>query len=895
MKGVLTMVLLLCTGMLWSNPIKVTHLRTEQLVNPMGLDTGSPRLGWVITSDKKDVMQTAWHILVASSPELLESGEGDLWDSGKVASDQSQWVTYAGKPLHSNQRCYWKVKCYTTKGASDWSAMASWSTGLLDDSEWQGDWIGCDRTMPWDSEEEEPRLSARYLRWEFRLNKPVKQATAYVAGLGLYELYVNGRRIGEQVLAPAQTDFRKTVLYNSFDLTPMLSQRNAIGVTLGNGRYFAVRRPSGKFVTHFGYPKLRLNVIIEYTDGTQEVIASDTSWQLTADGPIRSNNEYDGEVYDARKELDGWTVAGYDDSRWEKAERVGAPGGKLHGTMAPTMKVVKTVTPIRIQQKGNTCLLDMGQNMVGRLRLNVRGQAGDTIRLRFAESVSKNGNLYVANLRSAKATDLYICSGKEKEGTTWAPRFVYHGFRYVEVSGYRNPTLADFRGEVVSDEMDCLGSFSCSDTVLNSIYHNAWWGILGNYKGHPVDCPQRDERQPWLGDRAMGAWGESYLFGNGPLYAKWLRDICEAQRTDGCLPDVAPAFWNVYKDNVTWPSVLVLASDMLYTQYGDKAPIQRHYDHMKRWLLHLKEKYMNEQHLITRDYYGDWCVPPESPKLIHSKDPARQTDGQLLSTAYYIKMLQTMQRFCQVLGQESERETWAALETEMKEGFNRAFLHVGANKDSIFYGNNTVTANILPLAFHIVPEDQREIIAANTARSIREVHNGHISCGVIGVQWLLRELSRQGYSDVAWQLATNTTYPSWGYMVKEGATTIWELWNGNTAAPKMNSGNHVMLLGDLLPWCYEHLAGIHSDSNRVGFKHIILKPDFNTGTLTQAAASYNTPYGLLRSQWEKTPRGIVWNITVPANTTAEVHLPNGKVKHVGSGEREVRVRESRSR
>ena len=875
--------------------IEVTGLQTEQLINPMGIDTAEPRFSWRIESSAKDVRQTAYQILMASSPELLKKDEGDLWNSGKVNSDETLWIPYAGKPLQSNQRVYWKVKSFTNKGTSKWSEPAMFSVGLLKEAHWRGQWIGLDKAAPGDEETQWSRLSSRYLRKEFNLkNKTVKQATAHIAGLGMYELFINGERIGDQVLAPVPTDYNKSITYNSFDVTPYLNDANAIGVTLGNGRYYTMRQNYKPYkIANYGYPKLRMNLVVEYEDGTKETIASDATWKLSTQGPIRSNNEYDGEEYDARMELTGWTTPGYDDSAWIQAQRTSIPTGVLHGAMTPNMKVVKTLKPQSITKVGDKYILDMGQNMAGWVRMNIRNAAeGDSIRLRFAELLQPDGNLYVENLRDARVTDTYISNGRDN-GTSWAPSFVYHGFRYVEIDGYNNPSVEDFTGEVVSDEMDNNGSFTSSNDMLNQIYKNAWWGILGNYKGMPVDCPQRNERQPWLGDRVMGTWGESYLFGNGPLYTKWVNDICEAQREDGCIPDVAPAYWNYYSDNMTWPASLPIICDMLYTQYGNKAPIEKHYPNMKRWLKHMQDEYMNDEMIITKDRYGDWCVPPESLELIHSKDPARQTDGSLISTAYYLKMLQTMHRFAEIQGLDDEKEMWKNMEHQMKDAFNKKFLTVkkGTSEvpghvlfpDSIFYGNNTVTANILPLAFGLVPQEYRDDVVKNVVNTIITTNKGHVSSGVIGQQWIMRELSRKGYADVAYLLATNDTYPSYGYMVKQGATTIWELWNGNTASPKMNSGNHVMLLGDLLAWYYENLAGIRSDRKQIGFKHIVMKPNFEIQDLSEVDASYMSPYGLVVSRWKKNLQKLDWEVVIPANTTSEVHLPNGEVKQIGSG------------
>jgi alpha-L-rhamnosidase len=876
------------------NDIEVINLRTEEMASPMSINTSTPRLGWQIISTKNNVMQISYHLLVASSLGLLNRNEGNLWDSGVVHSDVSQWVTYAGRPIYSNTRCYWKVKITTTQGESTWSETASWNVGLLGETFWEGNWIGMDAPAPWDHETTWSRLSARYLRKEFKISKSIKQATLYIAGLGLYELFLNGNRVGSQVLAPAPTDYRKTVIYNVFDVTFLLKEKNALGITLGNGRFYTMRQNYKPYkITNFGYPKMRLNLIVEYIDGTKETISSDDSWKLNADGPIRSNNEYDGEIYDARKEFVGWALPGFNDSQWSKANRVSIPTGTLRGNMSPNMQVTDRLKPVSMVTHSNSYILDMGQNFAGWIRMKIYGgKSGDTIRLRFAETLQKDGSLYIANLRDAQCTDSYIVKGDEN-GREWAPRFVYHGFRYVEVTGYDHPAKNDFIGEVVNDEMKKTGSFLCSDTILNKVYQNAVWGVQSNYKGMPVDCPQRNERQPWLGDRAIGCWGESFLFENGPLYAKWMRDICEAQREDGCIPDVAPAYWNYYSDNVTWPSVLLFASDMLYTQYGNLEPIRSAYPNMKLWMEHLKALYVHEG-LISRDKYGDWCVPPEKPNLIHSQDPARQTNGTLIATSYYYKMLQLMQRSASLQGFNSDEKKYASESSIVKDAFNKKFLILKKATslvpghllypDSTYYGNNTVTANLLPLAFGMVPDNYtKHEVEKNIINTIITTNNSHISTGIIGVQWLMHELTKMGRSDIAWLLATNKTYPSWGYMAQCGATTIWELWNGDTANPKMNSGNHVMLLGDLLSWCYEDLAGIATDRQQTGFKHLIMKPDFSVEDMDSVNASYETLYGKVISYWKKNSGQLEWYIKIPANTSADIYLPDGQIKQVGSG------------
>ena len=871
--------------------INVTDLRTERLVNPMSIDTPTPRLGWRIETNTNDVKQTCYHLIVSSTPEKAQALDGDLWES-IVDTDQSQWISYQGKPLRSNTRCYWRVKVSTNKGDSDWSDVAMWNVGLLYEADWQGRWIGLDRKMSWDEETEHSRLSARYLRKEFELDKQVAKATLYICGLGMYEAFINGKRIGDQVLAPAPTDYRRTVLYNAFDVTQLLDKNNAIGVILGNGRYYTMQQDKKPYkITRFGYPTLRLNLIVEFTDGSKKTISSDEKWKLSPDGAIRSNNEYDGETYDANKEFINWTNIGFDDSQWMNAERTAIPLGTLRGAMAPNMKVICQLEPKSLTRKDGKLVLDMGQNMAGWLNVRIVNlQQGDSIVIRYAERLDSTGNIWVENFRHAQSTDRYFANGKE-QGLWWHPTFVYHGFRYAEISGLANAKIEDFIGEVVSDEMAETGHFVSTDTILNKVYRNAVWGVLSNYKGMPVDCPQRDERQPWLGDRTRGCYGEAFIYDNNALYTKWVRDITEAQREDGCIPDVAPAFWNYYSDNVTWPAALPFSLDMLMKQYGDDAPMRKYYPNVKRWLEHLKYQYQKDG-LIEKDRYGDWCVPPEREELIHSEDPARITDGTLISTAYYFYICQMMSTYAKAQNLHEDAK-WFEHEAQIsKDAFNKKFLTVKKGTttvpghilypDSTFYGNNTVTANLLPYYFGMIDDEYvKHEVEKQIVKAIISQNLGTVTCGVIGIGWLMHALTDMGRSDVAWLLATNKKYPSWGYMAEHGATTIWELWNGDTASPKMNSGNHVMLLGDLLSWIYEDVAGIQSSEN--GFKHITMKPDFTVDEIDDIDASYQSIYGQIASRWKKAKGKLHWHVEIPANTSATIHLPNNIIKEIGSG------------
>ena len=869
--------------------IRVAGLSCAQQKNPLCLDIIRPELGWQIKAEEplKNVWQTAYQVQVASSKSLLEKGQADLWDSKKIYSDQQLHVRYQGKPLNSFQKVYWRVRSWTTQGRADWSPVASWRMGMLRPSDRKGMWIGWDQPFSWDTIRKFPVLSARYLRKEFGVEKEVKSAVAYISGLGLYELHVNGKKAMDAVLTPAPTDYSKTVLYNAVDVTTLLKQGdNAIGVALGSGRYFAMRQDYKPWKwRNFGFPKLYFQLRIVYTDGTLSTVASDSSWQLSARGPIRNNNEYDGETYDARMELTGWDQPGYaiKKDRWQAVRLVKPPAGKWTAQLNPLMRVMQQIKPVAVfAATGGGFILDMGQNMAGwvHMKLNGEGHRGDSVKLRFAESLVKTANgtstLYTANLRDAKATDTYIIKGAANE--QWRPSFTYHGFRYVEVKGFpaaemdkddkRNQSLLQrFTAEVIYDDLENTGSFSCSDPTINQIYKNAVWGIKSNYKGMPVDCPQRNERQPWLGDRTTGAYGESFAFNNQLLYDKWMSDIRDAQLVTGSIPDVAPNFWLYYKDDVTWPSTFLTVTDMLYQQYGDLMAVRKHYGSMKFWIAYMHHKYVRNG-LIDKDSYGDWCVPPDSLHVIHSTNPAKITDGGLIATATFYHDLQLMRKFALLTGQVKDTVFYQGIAKEMKAAFQKKYYHA----DSAYYGNNTVTANLLALAFGLAGKADEPKIFQHIVHKTHQVYHDHISSGVIGIQWLLRTLSRYGQNDLAVKIAAQRTYPGWGYMVASGATTIWELWNGNTADPAMNSQNHVMLLGDLLIWLYENQAGIKSDPVQTGFKKIQMSPQIK-GHLQYVKAAFQSDYGTIKSEWHKNKDQWTWQISIPAGTKAVLHFP----------------------
>ena len=851
--------------------IKVVDPKVENQDEPKALHTDAPRFSWKISADIDGVSQESYRILVSSSVKKLKDNVGDLWDSGEVYSGISVLIPYEGRKIGSRAKAWWKVIVKTNKGVYE-SAISSFGTSILDSSEICAKWIGHD--FEDDILEMKTRLAARYLRKEFDVAAKVKEAKLYISGVGLYEAFINGNEIGsDEYFKPTVSDYDKTVYFNTYDVTDILHKgTNTIGVTLGAGRYTGLRhnsiprdRDGSRQFRHYGVPKLTAQLEVMYKDGTCDVFTTDSTWKITNKGPIRLNNLFDGERYDARMALTGWNDTGYNDTDWLQAELVESPLGSLLPQPNPPIRRMDIVEPVSLIEKDSCYILDMGQNMVGWLKINIKGQhPGDTLTMRFAEILQSDTTLLLANLRRAEVTDFYVAS--DNRPIIWKPSFTYHGFRYVEIRGLRKkPSLDDFEGQVLYDQMRTTGSFECSNEIMNKVHKNAYWGIRGNYHGMPTDCPQRDERLGWNGDRTTGAYGEAYIFDNSLMYAKWLKDFEDSQKESGSLPDVVPAYWRFYYDSMTWPGAFITVADMLHRHFGDNQPIVRHYDAMKKWLRYMKDTY-GENGIITKDKYGDWCMPPESLDLIHSNDPSRITEAGVLSTAFYHYLTRKMIRFASIAGHPEDIQYFEAEADESKNAFNREYF----NEDNGTYANNTVTANLLGLWFGLVPEGREQDVFKNIVDKTEIDCNGHVSTGVVGIQQLMRTLTEYGNPELALKIASNETYPSWGYMVNQGATTIWELWNGNTARPDMNSANHVMLLGDLIIWKYEYLGGI--SALEPGFKKINLKP-YPIKGLDFVNCSYDSAYGTIISNWKREGNNFSWEFTIPANTTALVYLP----------------------
>ena len=921
MKHILPLLLLAVLMGACGNRVSLSSLTVEMQDGSQPLATALPRFSWQYESNAKNVVQTHYRVVVSSTEENARKGIGDLWDSGLIESSDMLYISYGGKELHSRDIAYWKVFATLTYGekgrrATTESDVQRFEISLLSPNDWHAHWIG--RDYEDDNLNGHTAIAARYLRKEFRLKKDIAKARLYISGLGVYSAYINNIEVAStEWLKPTLSDYTRRIYFNAYDVTDLVLDDglNAVGVTLAGGRFTTVRHDNNylewcgiNHAAHYGLPQLLMQLEVTYKDGTADTIVSGEGWKITNRGPIRKSNEFDGETYDARLDLGDWTMPDYDDSQWQVAtvdydrqnmyrediynprHRVAREYPVVTGSPLPSdyqrpdpmqlltpqpnpnIKVQACLQPVALFQKGDKWILDMGQNMVGTLQFDIsrwQMRNGDTITFRYAETLNPDSTIYTANLRSAECTDRFIAS-TNSQFSIFNFQFVYHGFRYIEITGlHQQPRPDDFTGLVLYDEMQTTGTFATSNEIINTVYRNATWGIRGNYRSMPTDCPQRDERMGWTGDRTTGNYGESFIFDNHLLYAKWLQDLEDSQFENGSLPDVAPAYWRNYTDNMTWPGAFITVADMIWRRFGDFRPVEQHYDAMKRWLLHMKKYYLKDGILI-RDTYGDWCVPPESPELIHSRDTNRITWPACLSTPYYVGYCGIMGSFAASLHRDDDVQYFENEINTVTKAYNTRYFDSVAG----YYANNTVTANILPLAFWMVPSPGYEHnVMDNIVEKTEKDFGGHVSTGVVGIQHLMRTLTDFGRGDLALKMATDTTYPSWGYMVKKGATTIWELWNGDTGDPSMNSGNHVMLLGDLIIWYYEYLGGIRPLAP--GYSKIMLKP-YPIKGLDHVNCSYRSVSGLIESNWRRKGDRFEWDILIPANTTAEVHLPTAK-------------------
>lgn len=875
---------LLCPTFTHAENVVLDDLRCEYLPHPRGIDVTQPRLSWKLAlppdSEAQGERQTAYHVRVASAGNLLDGDAPDLWDSGEVESDQSVHVEYAGKPLASRTRCFWKVRVHDAQG--DWSEWkrSFWTMGLLQPQDWAvAKWIGLDEPGP-QASDEHTRLPARMLRKPFPVKAGLVHATATVCGLGFHELYVNGRKVGDSMLEPGLTEYSKRCLYVTHEVTTMLrpGADNALGVILGNGRFFAPRRNVPVPTVSFGYPKLLLNLRLEYADGSTEDIVSDESWKVTADGSIIANNEYDGEEYDARLGMPGWSKPGFDDSKWRPVQLVKPPVGALQAQMIQPVRVMQAFQPTKITEpRPGVFVAIFSQAFYGVPRLTVTAAAGTRIEMRSSFSLKPDGTLNVDNDRSARNTDVYITRGTGQP-ESWNPSFKGTAIRCVQVTGYPGKLTPDnIEGLVLQTDHESVGEFSCSNDLINKIYSNARWGTRMQNRSIPME-PDRDERQGWSGHPAKTSESEGYCFNVAPFYASWLHSVRLDQHADGSMQEVSPGYWTFSSNGTIWPAIITIIPNWMYDFYGDRRVLADNYDAMKRWVEYHIRTNQKPDGTLDQASYPDWVDASWIGKR-HDQDSSGTASKPFISTAYHQHNLALLARAARLLGKTDDAAKYDVIAAKVKDGFNARFFKAAENRYD--FGNQFTY--VLPLAFGLVPDANRQAVIDNLVKQVMVTDKGFTTVGLLGMQWEMQVLTDIGHPEIAYAIATKTDRPSWGYMIQKGATTIWERWDTDTQDGGMNGESQKILSGNFEAWCYQTLGGINYDPEKPGFKHIILRPR-PVGDLKWVKASHESMYGTIKSEWEvDDARQFDWTVTVPPNATATVYVPGGAVSDVSSG------------
>jgi alpha-L-rhamnosidase len=846
----------------------------EYLLNPIGLDVRRPRLSWQVGAQHRGARQTAYHIRVGNNPAALEdSAAGIVWDTGKVMSDHSLHIPYAGPALQPGQRCYWQVRVWDEHDTvSAWSTAAWWEMGLLDSSNWQAEWI----TPDWDEDISRPQ-PAPLLRRNFRAESALVTARIYATSLGVYELRLNGRRVGEALLTPGWTSYDHRLQYQTYDVTGLMREGdNVLGAMLGDGWYRGYLGNKGHRNVYGERLALLLQLHLTYADGRLEIIGSDAAWRASC-GPIRMSDLYLGETYDARQEKPGWDQAGYDDSDWCGVRRLDHPKEMIVAQLGPFIRRQEQIQPVRIlhSPKGET-ILDFGQNMVGWVQMRVRGPQGTNITLRHAEVLDQQGNLYTENLRSADQITRYTLSGCTDADELFEPHFSFQGFQYVALEGFPGePTLAHFTGIVLHSDTPLTGTFECSNPLINQLHRNIVWGQKGNFVDVPADCPQRDERLGWTGDTQVFIRTACFTMNVAAFFIKWLRDLSADQLPNGSVPFVVPDVITKFRSlemnpagasgAAAWSDAAVICPWTIYLCYGDTRLLEEQYESMAGWVNFMRDRAGDDYIWRNDSQFGDWL----DYRGQDARRPAPVTNNELVATAFYAYSTQLLAHVALVLGKTSDAECYADLAHNVKAAFNNEFVTPFGR-----VGPNTQTAYVLALHFDLLPESMRPLAVERLVKEIRQGHY-HLTTGFVGTPYLCHVLSRYGYTDVAYELLNQESYPSWLYPVKQGATTIWERWDGikpdgSFQDASMNSFNHYAY-GAIGEWLYRVVAGIEVDPTEPGYKRILIQPQPG-GQLTYVSAGLDSMYGRIESTWKLEDGDFQLAVTIPPNTEGIVHL-----------------------
>lgn len=844
-----------------------TRLRCEYAVNPVGVEAGQPLLSWELASALPAQRQSAYQVLVASSPARLGADQGDVWDSGRVNSAASTHVKFLGRSLRPRQRCWWKVRVWDDAGrVSHWSPPAHWEMALLQPADWRAQWIGSGPAQEPRPPEgffmsvnthtnlvRQVRVDGRstLLRRTFVVRKPLARAEVYVTGLGYYELHCNGRRVGDQVLTPAKSNYRRWVYYDIYDVTTQLrSGTNALGIQLGNGWF----NPEKKWwepyrMQWFGAKRAWLQLHLDYADGTSELIVTDGSWK-TAPGPILSSCVFDGEVYDATQERPGWDQPAFDDSGWPAARVVEPPGGRLVAQLMPPIRVVEHLKPLTVKQpQPGVFVFDLGQNFSGWARLLAAGPRGTRVTLRYAEDLRRDGMIDTTSNERALATDVYVMKGKGRE--TYEPRFTFHGFRYVEVTGFPGvPQLENLLGCVVHTDAESVGEFACGNELINRIHRATRWSQRSNLMGYPMDCPQRDERLGWFGDAMVSMEEAQFNFDLPLFYRQWLNGVQLNQNpVNGDISIVSPRPYLPDEPDPNWSSGYLVMLWQYYRHYGDTNFLAQHFDSMRRYVDYLGTQATD--HILPQYWIGDWGTTL-----------AGWQEGEPVSavTAFYYLDAVIVARTAQVLGRRADAAQYQALAEEIRRAFNRRYFDRARRQ----YERGTQFSNAFPLAIGLVDAADQTAVLNHIVQDLKN-HHDHFNVGVLGAKYLLDALTDGGRADLAFQLATQTGFPSWAHLLEGGRTTLSEFWD------LKGSHNHVML-GSVDGWFYRVLGGIQSDPAHPGFERIIIKPHLPK-TLSFARASTRTVRGRVAVDWEQRPDALQLRVSIPVNSHATVYVP----------------------
>ncbi len=837
--------------------VKTGNLKCDYLANPIAIDNQHPILSWQLTSAQTAKSQTAYHIIVASTPTLLAQRKGDYWNSGKVKSANSTQVVYKGKPLSSRQKVYWAVMVWDEKDRpSAWSTTATWGVGLLSASDWTAKWIGQTTDQ---NPDKAITHAAPYFRKDFIANKKIKQAKVYVTGLGFYELYINGKKIGNQVLAPAVTNYDKRplkkllypyddqstqrVLYNTFDVTANIAQnKNTIGMLLGNG-WYNQRDRTVEGTMWYDVPKLIFQLEITYIDGSKSMVVSDDTWK-TNTGPLLKDGIFSGEQYDARLALNNWDKPGYNDTGWQKALLVHPPTGALHPQLAPFDKVTRTLIPVFDGKvKDSVYQYHLTETVSGWAALAVTGKAGSKIKIRY---ISEEGEDY-------GQVDTYTLKGTGTE--TWEPKFTWHAFRRVEVTS-KNVTLntESIRVKDVHTDVETNGSFECSDPLLNKINTAYLKTQLANLHGSiSSDCPHR-ERLGYTGDGQVAMESALLSFNMQQFYRKWFDDIDDARNhKTGFVTHTAP--FGGGGGGPAWGSAYVIMPWLYYNYYGDTELLKQHYPGMKQWVQYLQTRTDNRG-IITREEpkgwcLGDWCTP-ENIKL---PEP-------LVNTAYFYHCTEKMQKIADLLGKTIDEKELSTLKEKIKTDFNKAYF----NTDKKTYWEGRQGADVFALAFDLVPAEEKAAVFNSLVNHLEKL-NYHFDTGILATPLLLKVLSENNRDDIALKLMTQKDKPGFSYLLDDKNSMLWEEWNGG--------GSHAHpMFGSVVAWLYSALGGITVEG--AGMQHFTIAPK-PVGDLNYCKTSYNSLFGKIRSEWKKNATGsLEVLIEIPANTSASFVLPNGK-------------------